>query len=171
VEDYDKAEEWLRIVETCEGKMNGGCLLRHIANQAEIAVVRGNAEAATQLLSRPDLARLGDSVRGRIYFASLEMRNRQIDLTYQADDDALGRLAEMYERIKRLCCADSLVLAYGEALLRRGKHERLRTLMQDYRTARRELSPLPPSLRRIADAVVPASRAVFTRQRSARSWA
>jgi hypothetical protein len=146
-EDYEAVEFWLGLIDSRASHLEGTCALRCLGCRIELCIAKSDIANAMQLLPTLGGLSLGDSLRGRAYFKSMEVRVRQIAPDYQVDEPTLQELRELFHQTKALSCADAVLIAYAEALLRRGRGEEVAVLLPEYMaTTRREGGPLPPSL-------------------------
>ena len=151
-EDFVSVERWLSILDSQGIRLENSCALLILACRIELCIDRQDFENAGKLLSSPEITNVGDSIRGRAYFKSLDVRSRQVVPQYQTDDETLAELRQLYRQTRHLSCADSTVMAYAEALRRRGKADEMQALLSDYSMIRRELGPLCPGLLRFIGA-------------------
>jgi hypothetical protein len=103
LEDHAHAEEWADRASVLRTETTLPLArVRHTANLVEIAILKGNGTDALQLLGSVSSSSLGDSVRGRAFFRSSEIRARQLDPHFQTDDAMIDELRELHQRTKRL---------------------------------------------------------------------
>jgi DNA-binding SARP family transcriptional activator/tetratricopeptide (TPR) repeat protein len=161
-ESFDAALEWHRRVELDpESPLSSLVLRNHFMNDIEFALWTRDTMRVQARVNQLAKTGIGETVRGKGFLLGAEVRLQQLDAQFDCDDSTIQELFVLYNANKCLLSADGVTVALGEALRRRGRIGELRALLEEYlNDARRELSPVPPSLQKLWTVVAGSSRAV-----------
>jgi hypothetical protein len=146
LEQFDKLEPWLDRLRVDIAQPVHAFLGRtYFSHSIELAIFKRDEVLASEMVLELAKTGVGESLRGKVYLQSAQIRIRQLDPKFDCDDQTIAELYRLHNLTKAMLTADSETLALGEALKRRGRIEELQTLLDRYFGVRRERTPVPPS--------------------------
>jgi DNA-binding SARP family transcriptional activator/tetratricopeptide (TPR) repeat protein len=152
-EDFRAAQLWYDRCEVSGKRQSFDSITRtYLVAGSELALWKHDFALARDLIAQLAAVCVGESVRTKAHVNSFSVRLQLKDPQFQCDDAMIEQLFRVVEETREFSCADYLVVALGEALRRRGKCSEAVDMIEDYvRNHRRELSPLPPSLKALLE--------------------
>ena len=147
LERFEEAQDWYNQAERTRPPTLTSPLDRgHVSTALELALWNRNADRVSSLLASIEPGQLGDSLRANAYITTVELRLRQLDVSYRCDDETITQLLTLYQQVKKTI--PDLAPALAEALIRNDDFYRAKDLIEDYLAVARSSSLcIPSSLR------------------------